>query len=778
MILAAYNAAVTLLSPLAVLYLLFRFSETESGWKAVAERLGFSTSYLTQTRPGAIWLHAVSVGEVISAVELVRHLKKAFPWEPVFVSVTTPTGHSVAEERLTGLADGILFAPLDLPWSVRGVFNKIKPRLLIVLEAELWPNLFREAKRHGAGLMIVNGRLSDRSAPRYERYHWFFSKLLGFPDAILTQSPADWERFVAAGANPQITKIGGNLKYDVAGPSSDAPRALTEYLDQHPRKPLLVAGSTREGEERLVIGAFQQMRSQSPDARMILAPRHPDRCDEVAHELSSAGLEFAKRSELPVADSRPVILLDTLGELSSIFPLADLVFMGGSLNGWGGHNVLEAAVHGKPIVVGPHMQNFREITAKLLSAGGLVQTPADGLGRTFKSLCADSSRANDIGARALEAAEREQGATRTAAEEAVRIGLESTPTTLPAWGIEAALTPLTWLWTLGVRVKNRLGGTPKRLPRPAICVGNLTVGGTGKTPTVIWLSERLARRGLSSAVLTRGYGRKSTNSVTLAAGESGDRDQVGDEAALMSTKLSETPIGVSVDRISAAQGILKEHPVDCFVLDDGFQRLTLHRDFNLLLIDAARPLEFETTLPLGRLREPVSGIQRADAVILTRTRPDCEYSRLGRLIHRYNSRAPVYHSRMASGGIRYADSANAEPVGSLSDKRVLAFCGVANPGSFFEQLRSLNYDLIDTISFPDHHRYTESDWWTIASQAREANVEVLLTTEKDLVNLNAGVPPPQRTGAPPLAALEIELQVDNGEQLLDLIEERLRAALP
>ena len=776
MILAAYNLVVTLLSPLAVVYLAFRFSGTGYGWRSVAERLGFSASYLHQTQPGAIWLHAVSVGEVISAVELVRQLKKSFPWEPIFVSVTTPTGRTIAEDRLTGIADGVFFAPLDLPWSVRLCFKKIHPKLLIVLEAELWPNLFREAKRHGAGLMIVNGRLSDRSAPRYSRYSWFFGQVLRFPDAILTQSTRDLERFVGAGADPRIVSIGGNLKYDIpaaAGP----PKDLLEHLEASSEKPLIVAGSTREGEEGPVITAFLRVLVDAPDARLILAPRRPDRCDEAASELTAAGLTFIRRSQLPQPDAEAcrVILLDSLGELSSLFSIADFVFMGGSLNGWGGHNVLEAAVHGRAVVVGPSMQNFRDITQKLIAGGGLIQTSSAELGATFAQLASDPAGAAEVGARALEVATGEQGATQAAVQEAVRLAREATPTTTPAWLVEILLTPPTWLWSALTSLRSNISRRPKRLPRPSVCVGNLSVGGTGKTPTVIWLCERLARRGLHPAVLTRGYGRKTKSPTTISPDATAKRDNVGDEAALMSAKLDEVPIGVSSNRLQAAGSLLKEHQADCFVLDDGYQRLSLHRDVNLLLVDASRPFEHEPTLPLGRLREPLSGISRADAVILTRTQPGCEYDSLRRVLQRHNPTCPIYLSRMKPRDV-VSESGDTQALESIDAKRLFSFCGVGSPESFPRLLRSLGYDIAGEMTFPDHHTYSESDWWRIAAEARDCGADLLITTEKDLVNLDAGVPLSTRTGAPPLCALSIELAVDDGERLLDWIEEQVQQA--
>ncbi len=777
MILAAYNLAVTLLSPLAVVYLAFRFSGTGYGWRAVAERLGLSPPYLHQTRPGAIWLHAVSVGEVITAVELVRQLKKSFPWEPIFVSVTTPTGRSIAEERLTGIADGVFFAPLDLPWSVRRCFSQLRPKLLIVLEAELWPNLFHEAKRHGAGLMIVNGRLSDRSAPRYQRYRWFFRDVLRFPDAIMTQSMRDLERFVGTGADPRVVRVGGNLKYDIPA-AADVPETLKEYLKASIGKPLIVAGSTREGEERPVIAAFQRVLEETPDARLVLAPRRPDRCDEAAAELTAAGLTFVRRSRLPLADggSCPVILLDSLGELSSLFSIADFVFMGGSLNGWGGHNVLEAAVHGRAVVVGPFMQNFRDITHKMLAGGGLIQTSAAGLGGALVRLAKDPARAAEVGARALEVAKREQGATQAAVEEAVRLAREATPATTPAWVLEALLAGPTWLWSTVTTLRPKISRRRRRLPRPSICVGNLSVGGTGKTPTVIWLCQRLARRGLSPAVLTRGYGRKSAKPATIAPDSRAKRDDVGDEAALMAAKLDEVPIGVSLNRLQAAQTLLESHQADCFVLDDGYQRLGLHRDVNLLLVDASRPFEHEPTLPLGRLREPLSGISRADAVILTRTRPDCDYDSLRRVVQLHNPTCPVYLSQMAPAGVVPSNGGEVQPVESIQGKRLFAFCGVGAPESFAALLDSLGCDLAGEMAFPDHHGYSEADWWRIAAQARDSRADLLITTEKDLVNLDAGVPQSTRTGAPPLFALSIELSVDDGERLLDWIEEEVQQA--
>ena len=305
------------------------------------ERAGLLPPQFVQTLPGCIWLHAVSVGEIIASIELIRALRRDLPNVPVFVSASTLAGHAMAVEKLAGLAAGVFYAPVDYVFAVRRVLRALQPSVVVVLETEIWPNLFREARRSGAGVVMVNGRISDRTARWYARFRWFFRAVLSQANRILAQSDADRERFIAAGAPAERIEDGGNLKYDFEPREAPADSPVRRYLAQHAGKRVWIAASTtadeRIAEEDAVLAAYAEL----PGWVLILAPRKPDRFDEVAGKISARGLEFVRRSRMEegAAAHPTILLLDTIGELASLFALADVVFMGGTLADRGGHNI-------------------------------------------------------------------------------------------------------------------------------------------------------------------------------------------------------------------------------------------------------------------------------------------------------------------------------------------------------------------------------------------------------------------------------------------------------
>lgn len=733
-------------------------------------------------------MHAVSVGEALLAVSLVRRLRERFPERSIVVSTATPTGQEMAREKLSRWADAIFYAPFDFPWAVRATMRAVQPGLLIVLETEIWPNLFREAKRHGAGLLLANGRISDKSAPRYVRLRRLFAPVLAECDRILAQSELDSQRFAAAGAPAGAVEVGGNLKYDFEPGSAELPAPVAALFERLSPAPVLVAGSTREDEEVPLAEAFRRIAEKSPRALLAVAPRHPPRFGEAYEALRAAGLPVLRRSEL-TADTQAalpcILLLDSLGELSSLYARATAVFVGGSLNGWGGHNVLEPALYGKPVVVGPYMQNFRAIADRLLAADALIQIEGpEALAASWQALLENGERARAIGERGKAVAEAERGATDRAVTAAVELLCESSPLEPAGMWRRLLLGPFSLLWAAGAALHAWLYDAAvkrqRRLPQLTLCVGNLTAGGAGKTPAVLRLTERLALHGHAPAILTRGYRRRSTEPVLVVEPfAEADPKRVGDEAALLAERLTlagtEAPIGVGADRYLAGTTLVQAHEVDLFLLDDGFSHHALARDFNLVLIDVSRPLFHEPFLPLGRRREAFRALCRADAFLLTRAETGCSYAVLRRRLKRYAPAAPVFLSCVAPLQLRSADRVPGpalEP-SALAGRRVAAFCGLGNPQAFFTTLEEAGATVASHTVFRDHHRYTLDDWWRIAAAARECSADLLVTTEKDIVNLGVEVPREMRTGAPPFYALTIEMEIDDEAALLHLIEKRM-----
>jgi len=406
-----YNLLFGLGFLLALPYYLWKDRGTGKYRQTFRERMGaLPVAIAADARP-SIWIHAVSVGEVLAARSLIAALKQRLPSHRLFLSTTTVTGNAVARGSVSGI-DGLFFAPLDFPWPVRKALRALNPALLVIMETELWPNLIREARRRGTRIAIANGRFSRRSFPRYRRTRFFWRRVLQQVDLFLMQAEPHAARARALGAPPERVRVPGNLKYDAVADARPAER-LAAIVGAVPDRPLWVAGSTVEGEEEQVLRAFRSLRARAPRAALLIAPRHPERFASVPALVEAAGFRCRRRSETePGAWSNgEVLLLDTLGELAQVYPLATAVFVGGSLMPAGGHNVLEAAAAGAPVVVGPHMENFQEIADELLREGALVQVrSADELGDAVAALFADERRRAELAARAKGIVLRNRGA--------------------------------------------------------------------------------------------------------------------------------------------------------------------------------------------------------------------------------------------------------------------------------------------------------------------------------------------------------------------------------
>jgi tetraacyldisaccharide 4'-kinase len=642
--------------------------------------------------------------------------------------------------------------------------------VVVVLETEIWPNLYREAKRAGCGLVIVNGRISDRAMPRYRRLRWFFGRVLARADAILAQSELNLSRFLELGAPAEKVQLGGNLKYDFDPRGQEPPAAILAFFERVKPAEVWIAASTMPpaaagdpDEDEAVIAAFRELSASHPGVLLVLAPRKPERFDRAAEALARAGIAFTRRSEMKGGGA--ALLLDSIGELGSLFGLADVVFMGGTLARRGGHNVLEPAFFGKPVIVGPHMENFAEIAAKFAAAGALV--PIGGaaeLAGAVRRLLEDGPRRERTGAAARTAAESERGAMARAVGEIARVYAASLPRYRAATPVGIALWPLSRLWLAGGAVKSWLDRMRQsRLATPVIGIGGLAAGGTGKTPLVLWLAERLKERGYQPAILTRGYRRRVAERHTvIAPGVRAPAEITGDEAQIY-VRACIGPLGIGADRAGAGRLIEERFGPDVFLLDDGFQHWRLARSLDIVVLDALDPFAGGAVIPLGRLREPLAALGRADAIVVTRTAPGASIAAIEARVREYNAKAPVFLSRVTVQGWRDA----AGRAASLPP-RVAAFCGLGNPDSFWRTLRELGVVPVWRRAFGDHHRYSRPELLRMVAEARAAGAAALVTTEKDVANLGVG----WQDAAAPLAVLwlEIGIEVDHAEALMRLVE--------
>ena len=411
------------------------------------ERLGLSIPNLGQLagKTGTIWLHAVSVGEVLSSITLAKQLKEKFPGFALVVSTTTMTGQGVARERMP-FSDAVIYFPLDWSNCVRRMLNAVKPSLVVVIETEIWPNFLRECARREVPVVLVSGRISDRSFARYQKFlavfgialKPFLRRVLNGINAFLMQSRQDADRITRLGAPASRVAVCGSLKYDLDLPAETPLAAwLRAEAQRAGRWPIIIAGSVVATEEPLALIAFGVLQGEYPKALLVLAPRKPERFDAAAEFIQESHRKFVKRSALSIpkpgspaqvgADARipegvSVFLLDSIGELASLYRLADGVFIGGSLVPSGGHNILEPAAFGKIPVFGESMENFAEMSRRFLEANAAIQvaSPEDA-GVTWIQLLRNPERSKPMGEAARRLVEESRGATHRGLETVERL---------------------------------------------------------------------------------------------------------------------------------------------------------------------------------------------------------------------------------------------------------------------------------------------------------------------------------------------------------------------
>jgi 3-deoxy-D-manno-octulosonic-acid transferase len=378
------------------------------------ERLGAVPARLKAAQgQETIWIHAVSVGEVLAVTRVVEELRSRLPEWRVVVSTTTDTGQKLARDRFG--ESNVFYFPLDLGWAIRPYLRALRPKLIVLAESEFWPNLLHLAQSERVPVAVVNARVSDRSLPRYLRFRGLLRPVLSNVSEFLAQSEQDARRLVTIGAPAERVSVGGNLKFEVKPPGKTAiAEAFGTAVARDPFGPVIVAGSTLEGEEAMLLQCFRRVLKSYPAAAMVLAPRHPQRFEAVAALLQGSGLTWERRSQWtgqPLAAGE-ALLLDTIGELAGLYQFADIAFVGGSLVPRGGHNVLEAAQFGVPILVGPHTENFRDIIDIFQHADALrIVTPELLASAVMRLLDSDDERSR-LGRNARAVMQEQGGATR------------------------------------------------------------------------------------------------------------------------------------------------------------------------------------------------------------------------------------------------------------------------------------------------------------------------------------------------------------------------------
>ena len=411
--LVLYRLLFLILTPLLLLVLLLRSISHRAYRQRLPERLGLLAKNI---QPNGIVVHAASVGEVIALQPFISKLLSNSPLVPITVTTFTPTG-SAQVQKLFGDKVQHCYFPLDNIFSTTVFLKRLKPKVMIFMETELWPNLIAQCESHDIKLMLVNGRLSDKSMRSYKKIAWLITPTIRCFDKILTQSQVNQDNYLAMGASTEMCALSGNLKFDISLNNAVAikQQALSALLVD--RRKIWLIASTHPGDEMLALKAFEQIKQQNSNALLIIVPRHPERFEQVVKLAEDADNKVLRRSQKQcVRLNTDVWVIDTLGELLAACALADVVTMGGSFSNIGGHNPLEPALFQKPVIVGPNMSNFKEILAQLLSAQGIVQindneAMAQTLAQAVLRLLVDEVSAQTLGRNSYKVVQANQGAT-------------------------------------------------------------------------------------------------------------------------------------------------------------------------------------------------------------------------------------------------------------------------------------------------------------------------------------------------------------------------------
>ena len=728
-----------------------------------------------------IWIHALSVGEVLSAEPLVKAMARKHGAANLIFSASTHTGLEMARRVIAPHVQAVRHFPYDTVFSVNRALTVIRPRMVVIVETDLWPNFLSRLNRCRIPVYLVNARLSGRTFRGYKRIDGVMVPLLSMFRKICVQTERDRRRFLALGVPGDRIVTVGNLKFDQApvNISVHERERLTAALHLPANKPVWVAGSTHPKEEEILGKAFQRLRTAGFDPTLIVAPRDPGRAATVCEIFSRLGIHAMAMTQLETQDrsSAAVVVVDRLGILRQLYAMADITFVGGSLVKAGGHNPLEPAAVAKPILFGPYTDDFDWISRTLENAGGALRVSDENhMAELIRELLINKKKKNQMGQTAFAVFNNHQGAvartmaileTRSSsggeplarassgpkamnrkikAAQRLRNRIESLARgddRLQPVAIAAGLHVLSILYGAVMAMRARLyekGLLPsKALPCRVVSIGNITAGGTGKTPMTIFVARTIKDLGYRVVVISRGYkGRMERSGGVVSDGRTlfhGPID-AGDEPYLMATALTDIPVVVGGDRYQAGMLAMRRFAPDVIVLDDAFQHLRLKRDLDLVLLDQRLPLGNGYLLPLGRLREPLSALRRAHALVFTRCNAAAPSHRLpAQLRHRpafHTIHVPVIKATHAADDLSFKGGID---ISTLQGRQAVAFSGLADNDQFFDSLEKDGCRLVHKFAFGDHHQYCAGDLDRIVRQAVGKGADLLITTAKDWVKI-------------------------------------------
>ena len=752
---------------------------------------------------GCIWIHGASVGEIVATSPLVKEIRKAMPDIPILVSAVTVGGYDMAHQIIPE-ADAIIYFPLDMPFVSESVVKRIRPRIFMPVETELWPNLLRALRERNIPVMMVNGRISEKSVKTYRYLLGIWDDMLNTVSRFCMQSSIDADYIRHLGADPSKIYVTGNTKFD-----QTYAEVTQEDLDGYKKElgiegayPVIVAGSTHPSEEKAMLEAFKTIKESYPNARLVIAPRKPERTGEIVRLVGNFGYDVGLRSKLLKLDGSrpqyPVLVIDTIGELGRIYSVGDVVFVGGSLINHGGHNVLEPAAHAKPIIVGPSMQNFKDSYSLLSKVGACkMVNGVPELTKELLDIIQNDERRAKMGAASLQVIKENRGAAVRSIEyleDLLRI------TTVPATIMTRYPTNIrkgnillfvlrffSFLYEFGVCSKLWLYKVgffnQKKLDCCVISIGNITVGGTGKTPTAQKVAAMIKNMGYRVVILNRGY--RSHWDKELGVVSDGKKIfmtayEAGDEAYLMAKTLPGIPVVIGKNRAVTGQYAVDKLNAEVIIMDDGYQHWHLYRDLDVVLVDTYNMFGNGSLLPRGTLREPLKHLDRAGLFLLTKTDQSSQFSRINlrKTLAKYNDEAPVIESiHHPKNFVEIADwykgiHENTLELSELEGKKVMVFSAIGNPSSFEQTLAGIGLDILEAIRYPDHHDYGMIEMQYISERAASKEAVALITTAKDAVKIPTEFIYFNRDL--PLYILNMDIMITEGQ---DLFEKAIVAAI-
>ncbi|BAL84301.1 putative 3-deoxy-D-manno-octulosonic-acid (KDO) transferase/tetraacyldisaccharide-1-P 4'-kinase [Selenomonas ruminantium subsp. lactilytica TAM6421] len=822
-----YNLAAILVVILIIPVFMIRSVREKGFVERIRQSLGIFPEHTLDkvAKKHCIWVHAASVGEIVATSPLIKEFHREFPQTPILVSVVTTSGYEMAN-RIIKDADAIIYFPLDLPILSGRVLRRIHPRVFLPVETELWPNFLKTARQLHIPVMMVNGRISDRSVKQYKYLNSLLTDMIGTVTKFAMQSDIDADYIKRLGAPPELVTVTGNTKFDqtYTDVSLEEKAAIMREMGLEKAEGILLAGSTHRGEEDFVLKAFKAVRENHAKAKLVIAPRELLRTQEVIHLCKRAGFTVTTRTKQQEhgPQDADIVILDTIGELGKVYSVGDVVYVGGSLIPHGGHNILEPAAHGKAIIVGHYMFNFKDTHALFKKRDACITVNNEQeLAQETVKLFDDADHRHRLERETLAIVGENKGASRKSAlilretlenyeskpenrqrarstqkidnfqtyfidlvhqKEVEGFGMHILTAILYVFSkIYACLVDIKlWGYRHGVFSRKQLGCF-------VISLGNVTVGGTGKTPTAQRLASDIRDMGYKVVILNRGYRAKWHGNVGIVS--DGERlhmtaADAGDEAFMLAKHLPEVPVLIGADRSVTGQYAIENFGAEVAILDDGFQHWQLERDMDILLVDAVNVFGNGYMLPRGTLREPISHISRADVCLMTKVDQAADGSReyIRDTVHRYNESAQIVESihaprRFIPLADWYVDIAgDGIDVNQMRGKKIMAVSAIGNPASFEQTLSDLGVVILESLRYPDHHDYSMQEMADILHQAQRMGAEAIVITEKDAVKIpmeviHAGI-------SVPVYVICVEVNFQQGkEEFQQLLAQRLESKL-